>query len=210
MPRASWIAITLLISSIATSAAPPIYRLADGRIHPEAAPHRLTKLVVVGIADDQEVRHRFEDKFATHLRAREIGAVTSYSIVPDLREPGDRQRILDELSKEKVDGALTIRAVPLDDLDEKAWGEAWSAWADAPSTVRDLITKTVPVPKKKAKRYGIEIALWDVETAQPLWAARTAEVGRRDLQAGVGDLLQLTIDSLKDTPWLGPNPPAGY
>ena len=210
MPRTPWVAIAILAASLASSAAAPIYQFADGRIHHELAPHRLSKLVIVAITDDREIRHRFEDKFATHLRSREIGAVTSYFVAPDLKAPGDRELILDALSKEKVDGAVTIRAVPLDDIDEKAWGAAWTAWADAPSTVRDLIDKTVPVAKKKAKRYGIEIALWDVETAQPLWAARTTTIGRRDLQESVGDLLQLTIDSLRDTPWLGPEGNSRY
>ena len=101
-------------------------------------------------------------------------------------------------------GAMTVRAVPLDDRGEEAWGAGWTAWADAPSTVRDLVRGTIPVAKKKAKKYGIELALWSVESPRPLWAARTTAVSKGDLRSGVGDLLRLTIESLKDTPWLGP------
>ena len=209
MMRTARIAIAIAVLGAVIHAAAPVYRLVDSRKSADASPQRLHKLLVIGISDDREVRHRFEDKFATHLRGRGIDAMTSYALVPDLATPSDRAAILDALAQEGVDGAMTVRAVALDKLGEKPWGDAWTAWADSPSTVRELVRKTVPVPKKKAKSYGIELALWSVESAQPLWAARTGVIAVRDLHAGVGDLLQLTIDSLKDTPWLGPEGPAG-
>lgn len=204
MKRATWIGIVLAVCGAGAWGAGSAYELADSRLSAGASPRRLEKLIVVGISGDREVRNRFEDKFVTHLRGKNIDALASHTLVSDLADPGDRDRILDALAREKVDGAMTIRAVALDDLGEKAWSADWTSWVEAPSTVRDLIRKTVPVPKKKSKIYGIELALWDVETARPLWAARTRPISVNDLRLGVGDLLQLTIESLKETPWLRP------
>jgi hypothetical protein len=204
MKRVVWISLALATCGALAFGARPVYELAEHRTNTDAAPRRLQKLLVIGISDDREVRNRLEDKFVTHFRGKGIEALTSHALVPDLTAPGDRESILEVLSREKVDGAMTVRAVSLDGLGEAAWGAAWTSWVEAPSTVRDLVRSTVPVPKKKSKIYGIELALWDVEATRPLWAARTRGISIRDLHEGVGDLLQLTIASLKETPWLGP------
>jgi hypothetical protein len=204
MKRSSWIPLALATGCILAFGATPVYELADRRTNSDARPRKLHKLIVIAISDDREVRNRFEDKFVTHLKGKGFDALISHDLVPDLTKPADRQSILDALGREKVDGALTVRAVPLDGLGEAAWSAAWASRADAPSTVRDLVRSTVPVARKKAKMYGVELALWDDEASRPLWAARTGPVSIRDLKAGVGDLLRLTMESLKDTPWLGP------
>ncbi len=203
MRRAGWISLALAAWCGLAAAESPVYQFADHRMNSEARPRRLQKIIVIAITDDREVRNRFEEKFVTHLKGKGFDALISHELVPDLTQPGDRQKILEALTRENVDGAITVRAVPLDGMDEKAWGAAWTAWVDAPSTVRELIQRTVPVPKKKAGRYGIEIALWDAEASRPLWAARTRGVSKGDLREGVGDLLRLTIEDLKETPWLG-------
>jgi len=204
MKRASWIPLALATWCILAFGASPVYELAERRTNSDVRPRRLHKLIVIAISDDREVRNRFEDKFVTHLKGKGFDALISHELVPDLTKPADRQSVLDALGREKVDGALTVRAVSLDDVGEAAWSAAWASWADAPSTVRDLVRSTVPVAKKKAKMYGVELALWDDEASQPLWAARTSPVSIRDLKAGVSDLLRLTMEALKDTPWLGP------
>ncbi len=204
MRRSVWIALALATWCAAAAGASSVYEIADHRTNSETRPRKLHKLVVLAISDDREVRNRFEDKFVTHLKGKGFDALISHELVPDLTKPADRQAVLDALAREKVDGALTVRAVPLDGVGEKAWSDAWTAWADGPSTVRDLVERTVPVPKKKAKMFGVEIALWDAEASRPLWAARTRPVSIRDLKAGVSDLLRLTMEALKDTPWLGP------
>ncbi|MDH3785728.1 MAG: hypothetical protein OEV00_10435, partial [Acidobacteriota bacterium] len=53
------------------------------------------KLIVIGITDDQELRHHFEDKFVSHLRTQKIDGVTSYSLVADLQAIEDRNELLD-------------------------------------------------------------------------------------------------------------------
>jgi len=183
----------------------PVYQLVEARTEPGPSADPLEKLIVVGISDDRDVRNRFEDKFVSYLRAQGILAAASHTLVSDLTNPGDRERILEELVREKVDGALTVRVVPLEAEGEDGWAAAWRAWAAAPSGVGDLVRKTVPVQKKKAKRYGVEFALWDIGSPRPLWAARTGTYGLRDLQMGVSDLLQAAITSLRDTPWLRPD-----
>lgn len=198
MSRIGAFVLALAMSASGLAAGGAGYRLEARRSVDDAEPRRLEKVLIVAISDDREVRNRFEDKFVTHLGARGIEAVTSHSLVPSLTAIGDRDRILAALEREGVDGAVTVRAVGLDESGEEEWTAAWAKWVGEVSTVRELIERTLPVPPKKAKRYGVEFALWDTRPARLLWAARTGTCTRKQLQSGVADLLQLAIDGLKD------------
>jgi hypothetical protein len=180
----------------------PEYRLVESKTEGGSSARRLQKLIVLGISGDREIRNRFEDKLVTHFRGKGFEAIASHTLVPDLATPVSRDRLLEALAREKVDGAMTVRAVPVEKDGEEPWAAAWRAWADSPSTVADLVLKSIPAPVKKAKRYGIEFALWDLSTTRPVWAARTSVHTRGELSSGVGDLLQLAIGALEETPWL--------
>ena len=195
-------AVVLALVVWAAAAGEAGYRLEESRSIGEAAPRRMAKVLVVGIADDPKVRNRFEDKLAVHLIGRGLKAMASHSIVPSLTAMEDRERILAALEKEGVDGAITVRAVGLDEIGETGWAAGWEAWVAKESTIRELIEQTLPLPPKRAKRYGIEFALWDARPGHLLWAARTGTCARKDLQSGVSELLQLAIDGLKEAHWL--------
>lgn len=195
------LSLGLVLAASGVAAGDSIYRLEDYRSLGEPV-SRPTKILIVAIADDPELRNRFEDKFATHLRGREIGAVASHSLVPSLADLGDRDKLLAEIEKQGIEGVMTVRAVALDDVGEDAWVAAWKTWLAGESTVRQLIEQTLPLPPKRAKRYGIEFALWGGSPGRRLWAARTNTCSRSDLEEGVGELLQLAIDGLKDSRWL--------
>jgi hypothetical protein len=197
--RAAIVVLALSAAGAAGGDAP--YRLEDYRSigEPVARP---TKILVIALASDPQVRNRFEDKFVTHLRGREIGATASHAIVPSLTEPEAREKVLAAIEKEGLDGVMTVRAVGLDDAGEAGWVAEWQTWLAGESTVRQLVERTLPMPSKRAKKYGIEFALWGGTPGRRLWAARTGVCTRKDLESGVGDLLQLAIDGLKDSRWL--------
>lgn len=195
---AAAVALTLAVGA---SGADP-YRLEDRRAVGDTAPYRLEKILVLAIADDREVRNRFEDKLASHLTARGIAAMASHTIVPDLTSPGDRDRILETLTRERVDAVLTVRATPIEKSDDASWIAAWERFVAEPGTVRELVQRTLPLPEKRAKRYGIEFSLWGTGPGKLHWAARTGTCTRKQLSEGVADLLQLALDALKDDRWM--------
>lgn len=193
---------TLALAACVSPALAASYRLEDRRSVGETAPHKLEKVLVLAIVDDRDVRNRFEDKLASHLTARGIAAMASHTIVPDLATPVDRDRILETLSRERVDAVLTVRAAPLEKSGEAAWIAEWERFATGSSTIRELVQRTLPLPKKAAKRYGLEFALWGTGPGALHWAARTGVCTRKQLSEGTSDLLQLAIDELKDARWL--------
>jgi hypothetical protein len=194
------VALALALTAAGASAGGDKYSLEEPRsIAEPTSPPR--NILVVAIADDPQIRNRFEDKFVSHLRGRGIMATASHPIVPSLTEMADREKILAAIAKEGVDGVMTVRAVSLDKTGKDRWAQDWHAWLESDSTVRQLVEQSLPLAKKKSKHYGIEFTLWS-SAGHKLWAARTGTCARSDLKSGVAELLQLAIDAMKDAHWV--------
>jgi hypothetical protein len=205
--RGAWIAGSALLLAAGwpvarLDAAPPDYRLEDSRSTEGLARRELRRVVVIGLTDDREVRHRFEDKFTTHLRGRGVMASASHPVIEWLNTLPRREEVLAYIEREGIDAVITVRPVPVDAKEDAAWAGQWEAWVQDPGTARELIERSVPVPAGKHERYGIEFALWDAAEPRCLWAGRSGVYTRKQLRQGVGDLLQVTILALRDAGWV--------
>ena len=201
---ASYLMLALLLSLLlapASHAADAPLRLADREVLASPGEFRLANVLVVGISDDRDIRNRFEDRFVTHLRGRGVQATASHSIVPDLTDLEDRDRILSAIYTEGIDAVLTVRAARVERRGDDDWIAAWDAWSAAASTPRELIEASLPITGKQTKKYGVEFALWEIAGPRRLWAAHSDVVKRKRLDDGVGDLLQAAIADLRDRGW---------
>ncbi|MGD8375708.1 MAG: hypothetical protein PVF68_06170 [Acidobacteriota bacterium] len=159
------------------------------------------KLIVVAITQDDDVRKHFEDKFVSHLRVRNIEAVTSYSIVPNLDAPADREAILKEIREQGIDGAIAVRLIALKDRTEEAWAEEWRAALDeslSKVTLRQVIEETEPVNLKSAKLFGVEVGVWDADSLALVWVARTDAFKRKQLRDSGGAFAEVVLNVLED------------
>jgi hypothetical protein len=170
--------------------------LLDRWMGPTVKPGAFKTLLIIGISGNPEVRNHFEDQFVSHLRGRGVQAVTSYSIVPELRTPGDRERILRMIRDQDVDAAITVRAVPLADTTEAEWAGAWKRSAAEGGTIRELVQKTLPLSGQKARQYGVEVALWEADHWTKIWGARTGSYSRRQLTKRAGELVRTVMEDL--------------
>ena len=127
------LAMTLVLLGAASKG-----RIADQRLDERFTPKEFKKLIVVGITDDLRARKTFENKFVSHLRGRGLGAVTSYSLVPDLMAQEDEESIVREIQAMGIDAAITVRLVPLvKPLTEADWIEAWGEASEQDGDLRE-------------------------------------------------------------------------
>ncbi|MCP3979649.1 MAG: hypothetical protein GY716_10010 [bacterium] len=191
-----WLLATMLIAAgVADSAT---YYLAEKWIDPEFEKREVAKLLAVGITDDEEVRHRFEDKLVSHLRGRGLEGETSYSMVPELQHVDNRQELLTHILDERIDAVISVRVVALKGKTAEAeWSAAWKAELAEQRTLRQLIEETLPIERSKAKKYGAEIAVWGLSERRCVWAGRTETMTRKQLQEGAGTIVQHAMDALK-------------
>jgi len=159
---------------------------------------RLEKIIIVGIAGLTEERKQFEDKFLTHLRGRNIDGLTSHSIVPHLDQVEDREALIRTLGEKGIAGAITVRLVRLDERTEEEWAEGWGRQTGSTIRIRDLVEQTLPVPGKAAKRYGVEVALWEADGWNMVWAARSDTYKHKELKKAAAPFVQRTMIALID------------
>ena len=191
------LALTLLTATVVLLGANGTYRLVNRWQNPDE--HlRFKKFLVVGISDVKEARHQFENNFVSQLRGRDIEGVASYTIVPNLIgiDDAEADKILTAVEELKVDGVITVRSVPLIDLAEEEWIAAWKEQVVSDGTIRELIDESLPLADAKAKRYGVELAVWDVETGVRFWAGRTNVLKRKQLSKGVPEFVRGVIGAL--------------
>ncbi len=193
----AWGLVLPLVAVILLGAAPPPRIVAEWS-SPEAPGKQPGKVLVIAITDDREVRHRFEDKAVSHLRGRNVSAVTSYPLVPDLLAPGSREEVLRKLQEEQIDTGISFRVVPLEGRDEAAWDAEWKAEAEKGGTLRDLVSETLPVKKVKSKKYGVEVTLWGAGTPSRSWTGRSGPHTLEELREGAGYFIQDVILTLLD------------
>lgn len=172
-------------------------RIADQRLDEDVTHREFKKLIVLGITDDLQARKTFENKFVSHLRGRGLGAVTSYSLVPDLMAQEDEETVVREIQAQGIDAVITVRVVPLvKPLTEAAWIEAWTEASQKDGDLRELIDESLPVAETKARSYGVEAALWETGNWDRVWSGRLEAASRKTLRKRSGDFVQSVMDVL--------------
>jgi len=159
---------------------------------------------VIGITDDRQARHGFEDLFVSHLRGKGIEGVTSYSLVRELGTVDNEKALIAILEDRDVDAAITVRAVPLKNLTEADWAKAWNAAVRSDQTVRDLVDETLPLDSTKSKHYGLEVSLWDVENKLRVWGARSTPYTVKQMRKGTGSFVQMVMRGMEYNELLRP------
>lgn len=171
--------------------------LADRWKNPDADRAGFVKVVVVGITHDAAARRQFEDRFVSLLRGRSMQGITSYTLVPDLANVPDPQKVVETILADQVDGVFTVRFAPLDDKEAtEAWPAAWRADIDTPARVRDYVEAWMRRPAVDAKRYGAEVTVWEVATGRRLWAGRFHPLKRSELQKNASSMTQDVMNQL--------------
>ena len=156
------------------------------------------KVIIVAITDDLEARKHFENKFVSHMRSRNIEAVTSHSLVPDLRNVEDREKLLAEIEAQAIDAAFHVRLVSLKDWTEEEWGAAWKASLVPDLTLRQVVQESDPIDRKKTKLFGVEIGVWSIEEQALVFAARTDPYKRKELDDAGGAFAEVVLNMLED------------
>ena len=200
MVKIERILVTLAVLTICLSgiAAKGRHHLTEEWTDRDYEPRSSHKILVIGIAHLTEERKHFENKFLSHLRTRKYDGVTSHTIAPHLDQIEDRKAIVRALRGMGVDGAITVRLVPLKDRTEEEWAGAWQRWVNSAPRVRELIEATLPDAGEKTKRYGIEVAFWESNDWNLVWAARTDIYKRKELSDAAGTFVEFAMAALWD------------
>ena len=179
--------------------AAPERKLVERWTNPDHEPRHYEKLLVVAITPNTEVRKNFENLFVSHLRGKGIEAVTSHSMVPDLGavDAADLQEILRLIDERRIDGAISVRAVPLGKKESATqWADDWAAQVRSSELLRELVEKTLTAAGQKAMSYGLEVALWNAEDGRRVWGGRTDPYTVGEMRKGAAEFAQFVMHGL--------------
>lgn len=192
-----WLLLLATIVTLGTGASK--HKLEDRWTNPDHKRREHKKLLVIAITEDREARGIFEDRFVSHLRGKSIQAVTSRTMAPDLTDidASQREQIIKSIEEQQIDGAISVRAVPLKGQSEEEWAEAWKQEVRGGGTLRELIDASLPVETNKSKKYGVEVALWDTKSGDLIWGGRTNSYTRDQMKKGAADFVQFVMFALE-------------
>jgi hypothetical protein len=196
MRRRGWL-LLVLASGLLVLGAKTRHKLVETWVNPNRGGMTFSSVMIVGISNVKEQRHQFENKFTSHLRGRGFSAMGSYELVPDLAVVEDRQALLTEIIERKIDALIAVRVVRLPDKDEDRWSDDWNTELDEGRTLRQMIDETLPTIGEKAKHFGVEVEVWEVQSQKCVWAARTDLYTEKQLKKAATDFVDFTMARLR-------------
>jgi hypothetical protein len=166
--------------------------------NPDYKGSALKKLLVVGVSKQPAVRRAFEDEFVKQLKASGVGAVASYTLIPELG-PAEQARLRQGIEQAGADAMLITRLVRID-VDTQftpafhptagtdlagGYSAAWTGYHE-------------PAGASQPETAILETNLYGVNESQLLWSGTTqtfAPAG--DLQKDIQGFAKLVIGALE-------------
>jgi hypothetical protein len=197
MRRSAGVLVSALVTAATLSQASAAEPLLEERWrHPDRRTGRFEKALVVVIAADDRARRDFENKFVSHLRGRDIECITSYSLVPDLRNVQNPAEVADTLLGQAVDAVITVRLLPAE-AGADAGYDGWADLAGETLRARDYVQRAMTEPAEAAKEYVAVFGLWETGVPGRVWAARTPEHKLKKLRKLSGEIVQEILRGLR-------------
>lgn len=161
---------------------------------PSVIKPNFSKVLMAFISKDPELRRRVEGGLARRIPR----AVAANTLVPDA-ELQDRAAVQARLSSNGVDAAIVVRLVDLKRETIVSQGKSydvmyptmWDTWNTGWTTVN---TATYAYEEKLVT---LEITLYSVATAKPVWVGRLNATNPKNLKELLDDLVKAGSEELK-------------
>jgi hypothetical protein len=152
--------------------------------------------LVIGVAEQEDIRRSFEEKFVERLEAGGIKAVESSSVMSKDQKI-DKETILAVVEKTGVDGVLLTYLLAVKEKEVASPGATYSRADDYHGgTIPDLSSaydyRSGPQYYTTRVKVRLETNLYDAKTEQKVWSARSRTLNPKSDTA----LMDSVIDSL--------------
>lgn len=161
-----------------------------------------TKILVIGIEKDEEIRRLFEDSMVSQLKKRNVEATASL----DLLEPNTeitRETVKPVIEGKGYNSALITHLVAMDDVDRYVptrrttpdanyfYNNMYGYYSKASPVIH---TQEVAVKEKIAV---LETALFDIETEERVWKMTSQTFNPRRSKSTVNDIVYTIVTNMR-------------
>jgi hypothetical protein len=162
---------------------------------PTFAGQPFAKVLVVGSTDSAENRRIFEDTVVGELTARGVGAVASYTLLPNESDV-KRDRVLEAVSASGADCVISTRVVGVETKREQV-----PVQSPFPGDM-DLYRQYSPMESSTTIRQDYQVAhlesnLFDARTGKMVWWGRSSTFPTANISRMSRELGNSIISSLK-------------
>ena len=194
------LAIALFTSTFLISCASS--KLSRSWTNPQYRGSQYDNLLVIGAAEDDNIRRTFEKKFVETLEAAGIKAVESSSVMAKDQKI-DKEDILAVVKKTGVDGVLLTYLVAVKEKDVASPSVDYSPANDyGGGTVPNL--SSLPGYGSSGTQYystrvrvRLETNLYDAKTEQKVWSAQSTTLNSKSDTALIDPVIELITKDLK-------------
>jgi hypothetical protein len=185
-------AIALILSACASTTLTNSWR------DPSYTGPSLKKIMVMGVSTQPSVRRVFEDEFVSELKAAGVGAVASYTVIPQDGK-ADEATLQQAVREADADGALTTRLVRIETKTQVTPGfyppgpamgfygwysSAWIGYYEPPMVYQyDVVTA--------------ETSLYDINAQRLLWSGTTETFAPTNVKKETPGFAKIIIEALK-------------
>jgi len=161
-------------------------------------------LLIIGIGESQQNRRAYESYFVEELNTQGIESVASYKIIRQ-NEDIDRNTVVKAIDGLNIDGVIVTHMVAVDEetvyrssmnympmYGAGYYGSMYSYYPHVNSYVHQ------PGYYTTHETYTLETNLYDVETEEMVWSARSRTFSPESVDEVIVDLTRLLIADLKD------------
>jgi len=169
-----------------------------------------SNLLIIGIAESEQNRRAYESHFVDDLRAIGVGAEASYKLIKS-DEKIDRDSVAKAIQGLNIDGVIVTHLVAVDEetvyrpstgymygggygvgYGGGYYGGLYSYYPHVNSYVHD------PGYYTTHETYTLETNLYDVESEELVWSARSRSFSPESVQEVIVDLTKLLIQDLEN------------
>ena len=161
-------------------------------------------LLIIGIGESEQNRRAYESYFVEELKARDIEAEASYKILRS-NEDIDRNTVAKAIEGKQIDGVIVTHMVAVDEetiyrpsMDYMPmygggyYGGLYSYYPHVNTYVHQ------PGYYTTHETYTLETNLYDVETEEMVWSARSRTFSPESVSEVIVDLTKLLINDLEE------------
>mgnify|MGYP001818567704 CR=1 FL=1 len=158
-------------------------------------------ILVIGVAEKNETRRSFEEKFVAKLEATGVEGLASYAVMaPD--EKIDKETILAVVKKTGVDGVLLTYLVAVKEKELASPGPTYSRADDYHGgSIPDLSSayeyRSGSQLYTTQVKVRLETNLYDAKTEQKVWSARSRTLNPKSDTALMNSVIDALVKDLK-------------
>jgi len=178
--------MTLLVAGLFTACTTA--SIEDTWRSPEASATVYRKLLVVGVANDVNMRRTFENIFVETLRKQGVDAVQSYTLLPDIKK-ADRTQLQEAALKAGTDAAVITRGLSKAERTNYQYGTGQLQQRtvvmqeSGPDSSTTVVMSAVGIAPHETdfELVTLQTRFFDTASATLLWSAlsNVSETGRR-------------------------------